>query len=167
MNGYVPKPVELKDLKAAIESAACALPAIAAAEEAASSRELAPAPAGGMLDPSRLRYLRGMGDANNPDPVDDLIDLFLADSPLHLESLRRAQEQDNPRLLEQVAHRLQSSLDNLGIPRMSEICVRLERIGVAGSTAGMAPLLAELEQAYEAVVPELLAEKGRGSGSSA
>ncbi len=168
MNGYVPKPVELKDLRLAIEGAALALPGPPAAPSQAPEDEhaLVAAPPR-LLDPSRINYLRSLGDAHNPDPVDDLIDLFLADSPLHLETLRRARNQDNPRLLEQTAHRLQSSLDNLGIPRMSEICVRLERIGMAGTTDGMAPLLAELEEAYEAVVAELLAEKGRGCGAAA
>jgi CheY-like chemotaxis protein/nitrogen-specific signal transduction histidine kinase len=161
MNGYVPKPVELKDLRLALEGAARTLPGPAAVPVQAPN-EPSPASPPRLVDSSRIDYLRGMGDAQNPDPVDDLIDLFLADSPLHLETLRRALDQDNPRLLEQVAHRLQSSLDNLGIPRMSQICVRLERLGMTGTTRGMAPLLAELEQAYEAVVPELLAEKGRG-----
>jgi two-component system, sensor histidine kinase and response regulator len=130
-------------------------PSAAAGEAAAASETV-------RVDHARIESLRLMEDADNPDLVDGLIDLFVSDSPTHIANLHRAVAEGNARLLEQTAHRFQSSLDNLGAARMSAICVRLERLGIAQRVGDAAALLTALDEEYRTVVPELLGKKGGG-----
>ncbi|MFZ5508493.1 MAG: response regulator [Pseudomonadota bacterium] len=153
MDGYLAKPIDLRDLRAVLQGLAGI---------AGIGTVPAQAPAAPVLDRTRIRALHELEDETNPGLVDDLIDMFCADSPHHLARLDQAVAEGDSRQLEQVAHRLQSSLDNLGLVEMSRLCVELERIGMSGTVAGAAALLAQLHQAYGRALPALQAEKRAG-----
>jgi two-component system sensor histidine kinase/response regulator len=77
-----------------------------------------------------------------------VVELFIADSPQHLEKLASAIASGEPELLANKAHRYLSSIENLGARRMRTHCMELERIGRAGSVVGAEAALAALRDEY-------------------
>ncbi|MBI2313112.1 MAG: response regulator [Betaproteobacteria bacterium] len=151
MDAYLTKPIEVRDLQAALEGTV-RMPAAPVA---------AVAPDDGPIDSKRLGYLREIQDEANPNVVGELIDLFIDDSPRHLANLWKAVNEQNAQALKQVAHRFRSSTENLGVRRMSAICDRLERMGMAGSVEGAMELLEQLNDEFERARQILEAEKER------
>ena len=150
MDGYIAKPVELKQLQAILESMASP-----SAEFVQPGRQKLE----GHLDRSRIDTLRMMQDENNPRLVDNLIDMFRADAPASLAAIERAVTEGNPKQLEQLSHRFLSSLGNLGLIGMCALCVELGLIGRSGKVAGAERIVADLKKEYEYGLEALMAER--------
>jgi HPt (histidine-containing phosphotransfer) domain-containing protein len=143
MNGYIAKPVELDDLRQAL------------AAQAESCKNMAPTAPGGTpaidrrrIDRRRIEQLMALQDEDNPTLVADIIELFLADTPGHLAALRAAVERDDAPALKNTAHRLLSSIENLGAMAMRAPCMALEKLGKEGTVAGAENHLVELDRAF-------------------
>ncbi len=150
MDGYLSKPIERRELRAAL---AGVMPARHVAAGDASSPGDAP------VDPRRIESLRRMDAVGGVGLLADLIDTFVEDSPGHLAQLEQAASEGDAAGLKQAAHRYRSSVANLGASRMSAICAELERVGESGHTEAAADLLAQLGQEYERVIPALHAQR--------
>ncbi|HSA03014.1 MAG TPA: Hpt domain-containing protein, partial [Candidatus Paceibacterota bacterium] len=155
MDDYLCKPVQLNELQAALERAFKTVnPGAAAAPLPQESGEE-------ILDPRVLAELRELREPDMPDPLAELIDLFLKDAPSRLQKVRTAIEQNDPNALCAAAHSLKGSASNLGARRMAEICMNLEKQARVGFLADAPDLLQGVEQEYVKVQAALEAEKSK------
>jgi CheY-like chemotaxis protein len=103
-----------------------------------------------ILEPTALANLRKtVGD--DPAFVAELIDTFLDDAPQLLADLRQALEQGDAAKLRLTAHSLKSNSAEFGALTFSGLCQELEALGKAGTLAGAADLVSQLEEVYEKV----------------
>ena len=147
MDGHVAKPIALADLAQALTRAVGLVGADGAAGEGIEV----------VLDRVRLEHLRAMQDDAAPTLVRDLIDLFVADMPGHLASLTEALDASDAPRLARLAHRLLSVTENLGLPRLSALCIDIERLARQNHLARAAHLVALLAPAHETAQAALLA----------
>lgn len=137
MTAYVSKPVELEDLRAVL----CEVAGVGKkpSEEADTT----------VIDRRRIDQLFALQDESNPTLVADIVELFLSDSPKHLENLASAVSEQSPERVKATAHRFLSSIENLGAQRMRLHCMELERLGKSGRLDGAAAHLAGLEREFD------------------
>jgi HPt (histidine-containing phosphotransfer) domain-containing protein len=89
--------------------------------------------------------LRELQEEGEPDILKELIELFLADVPPQLKALREAEEREDARSVERIAHTLKGSSSNMGALRMVTLCAELEEIGRSGDLAPAPVLISRLE----------------------
>ena len=153
VDAYVSKPVELNDIRAVLSSVAVAARAVPQPE---TPGDAAPP----VIDLRRIAQLRDLQDAESPALLADLIRLFLADSPQHLEALAAAIRTGQSARLGDAAHRYLSGIENLGAQRMRLTCVALERMGRGDSLDGADDLLHRLAGEFAEARVELAALLG-------
>ncbi|MDA8256199.1 MAG: response regulator [Betaproteobacteria bacterium] len=151
MDAYVSKPVELDQIRAVL-TAVCQ-----GRVTTPSSANENPSDETPVIDRRRIEQLRDLQDAQQPRMLAELIAMFLADSPEHLQQLTAAIHRGDPARLADLAHRYLSSVENLGARRMRGHCMELERMGRAGSVAGADRILEQLQREL-ALACETLAE---------
>jgi HPt (histidine-containing phosphotransfer) domain-containing protein len=95
-----------------------------------------------------------MGE-DEPEVMEELIDLFVENSRRALDTMSAAVEQQQSNTLYETAHSLKASSASLGALELSACCLELERLGKAADFAPMPPLLARAEAAYAAACAEL------------
>jgi CheY-like chemotaxis protein/HPt (histidine-containing phosphotransfer) domain-containing protein len=151
IDGYVAKPIDVGMLAAALTKVALLVRSGAQTHQGS----------GDVLDTSRLEHLRLMQDDSQPSLVRELIDMFVADSPGHLGALSGALAAADAPQLGRLAHRFLSVTQNIGAPRMSDLCVEIERLSRQGQLEGARPLVKALGQERERVHTALLAARSR------
>ncbi len=104
-----------------------------------------------VLDRRVLEELRQYSD-DSQDLVEELVTLFLADSPLQLMALQQALRDANWGEVERRSHRLKGSAGSIGAERLRELCQEIEEYARRGE-------LAMPEEASTAVSTELEALK--------
>jgi signal transduction histidine kinase/DNA-binding response OmpR family regulator len=145
MDDYVAKPIQAKELLAAVAGAV--LPAV----EKRESLPAEPRPEE-ILD--RLTALaRVDGDANL---LGELAGLFLADSARLLSAVEEAVARGDAKALERAAHALKSSVGNFAAHAAFQAAARLEMLGRQGDLAEAQEAYAALEQEIERLRPALL-----------
>jgi CheY-like chemotaxis protein/HPt (histidine-containing phosphotransfer) domain-containing protein len=126
MNDYISKPVKLPELQAALQQAVWS-----AAPAAAPTPPFPPAAAAGesllVLDTTVLAALRDLRDPDEPDPVPELIQLFLQDAPQRLAALDDAVARTEASGVREAAHSLKGSSNNIGARRLAHLCDELEQ----------------------------------------
>ena len=116
MNATITKPVHLPDLRATIESVTSDN-AITQPSKRPKAPALEEVP---ILDPTVLENLREMGEPGEPDPVEELIELFLEDAPMRLEKMVEGIEKQDLDLARVASHSLKGSARNLGALALSD-----------------------------------------------
>ena len=144
MNDYVAKPVELDDVRHALERSVPAAPVPQAPIE-----ELP------VIERRRIGHLLELQDEETPTLVADIVHLFFSDSPKHMDNIASALERSDSAALMACAHRFLSSIENLGAMRMRQHCMELERLGKSGSFEGTQALLAGVRAEFVQVQREL------------
>jgi two-component system, sensor histidine kinase and response regulator len=76
--------------------------------------------------------------------LDEVVQLFLVESPKLLTQMQQALLRHEPHMLELAAHCLKGELGYLGVPEASEAAQKLEDAGRTGEMEGAAALLAGL-----------------------
>lgn len=102
------------------------------------------------VDLSRLLKLREMQIAGEQDIVDELVQLYLRDAPLHLTALRKALATSNMVAAQREAHTLMGSSLNLGAFQMASLCEDMEESARRARRAG-GTLLEEVESEFARV----------------
>ena len=149
VDAYVSKPVELTDISDVLRT-------VSSAPTSAPKRSMVAAdPA--VIDRRRIEHLQALQDAANPSLVKDIIELFLNDSPQHLDQLAAQLAAGDAGKLANGAHRYLSSVENLGALRMRAACMELERIGRGGDLAGADAVLRQLRAEFDPARAELTA----------
>jgi two-component system, sensor histidine kinase and response regulator len=153
MDDYISKPVLLTELEAALNRAV----------EILSPREpLTPAaPAPDILDPVVLAGLRDLRQPGEPDPLAEVADLFLEDTPARLLQLHTHLTGADTAALSSSAHSLKGSASNLGARHLAALCLSLEKQARENNLAGAKLLLDQVEQEFKRVKQALEWEKTR------
>ncbi len=89
----------------------------------------------------------------------EILDLFLADTPSLLVTIREAIKAEDAAMLKYAAHSLKGSASNLGIRKMYYLCFTLQELGSQGFFLKAAQALAELEAEFSRVKSILEAYK--------
>ena len=151
MNDYLPKPVTQESLERLLAKWDLALSETGEHSpdegEARSSEE--------GLDPEKVAELRELGGDSGPGWLESLLEHFMLDASGRVGKLREALAGGDARAFEEVAHALKGSCATLGVTPMRAIAERLQAMGRAGSLAGAAPLIADLERAMAEAEPRL------------
>jgi HPt (histidine-containing phosphotransfer) domain-containing protein len=142
MDAYVSKPLELDDLRGVLT----AVIGHHAAEEG-------DAP---VIDRRRIDQLVELQDESNPTLAFDIIELFINDSPKHLQNIADALARESAEALVSAAHRFLSSIENLGAHRMRRHCMELEQRGRAGALNGADAVLDQLRREFDIARQHLL-----------
>lgn len=90
------------------------------------------------------------------DLLKEVVELFLDDYPSTLEKIKAAVASHNASALEHSAHSLKGSVSTFGANRAFEAAFSLEKQGRSGDLTGASEGLLQLEQALEALRPELV-----------
>lgn len=101
------------------------------------------------IDYSVLDKLRGLQIEGAPDVVASIINIYLANSPVLLNEVKRAAEAGDSETLRRASHTLKSSSANVGALQLSESCRELEGIVRANALAKDAEKIVKLVAAIE------------------
>ena len=107
------------------------------------------------LDPARWETLTALQEATGSDFLDEVIDLFMSDTPQRLSALRDAVATRDAAAGERMAHSLKGSCSNIGAQVVGSLAAEAEARLAQGSFEGVDDLLARLEsettRAFEAL----------------
>jgi CheY-like chemotaxis protein len=147
MDDYVSKPVKLAELEAAL------LRGMAASVDLGVPPEV--------IDPVVITGLRQMRRSGQPDPVIELIDLFLREAPQQLDAMNAAASKRDVSSLAQVlsaSTSLKGSAFNLGARSLAAMCDEIEQCAKSWSMEDVLPLiqrgkeeLARVQEALEKI----------------
>ncbi len=98
------------------------------------------------VDVEMLRSLRELQMDGESDLVAELVDIYLADAPTQIAAMREAIASGNAVALRLAAHTLKGSSGSLGASHLAALCKELEELAQAGSVAGAAGKLAEVDR---------------------
>src|SRR5213079_2804241 len=116
MDDYISKPIQLDTLENVLPRATDSI-----------RRAAAPSPSNtAAIDPSAIDVLRQLRRPDRPDPVIELIDMFVRDTPERLHRLRTAVDQYNAEDLAAVAHSLRGCASSIGATQLANLCQKLE-----------------------------------------
>ena len=131
MDDYVPKPVPIDQLVAALRRCTRRSAGFLLRPE--------------LFDAGVLNLLVGDGD---DDAVRDLLDTFMADSEQALKELRNAVRNGDCEAIAAVAHQFKSTSAAVGANALNEACTALESHARAGERRGLRPGLQEIESQF-------------------
>ncbi|HXJ58892.1 MAG TPA: response regulator [Verrucomicrobiae bacterium] len=143
MNDYLTKPLHLYELDAVLQRALLRLQPGPPTSDADLSAELGPE----SLDRSILDGLRELREPGQPDPLRELIELFLRDARPRLTRMDEAVATAAFPALAADSHALKGSASNLGARRLAQLCSTLEKQAKNGD-ADSAATLAEVSQEF-------------------
>jgi PAS domain S-box-containing protein len=150
MDDYISKPIQLDALETALQRA---IDSIRRADAAETKR---PGPS---IDTTAIDLLRQLRRPDKPDPVSELIDMFVRDTPERLHKLRTAVTQYNAEDLAAVAHSLRGCASSIGATELARLCQKLEENAERRAVQISTPLLREIENEFDRVCHELTLEK--------
>ena len=105
------------------------------------------------VDLSSLTTLRQLQKPGASDAVGRIVDRFLEETTQRLALLHVSVLKNDLKLLEQSAHALKGVAGTVGANEMHDLAYQLEQLGRAGSMAGVATLVDDLEAAYRRAKP--------------
>ncbi len=144
MDGFLSKPVLIRELQAALRSVA-APPASA------------PAPAGEppLLDPAYIDRLRQLEAVSGRSVVGEIIESFLGEAPRRVSRMREGLAAGDGEALAFTAHALKGSSAQLGALRLADLSHSLERQTRESTLAGAAETIDEIEREIGRLAPAM------------
>ena len=142
MNDYVPKPLRREQLRLAFKR--CGVPVVAEANGPAGDA----APENNVLDATQLRQLRELPGRQRPTLLQEVVEVFLRETPAALATLRGLVEQRDSAGTVMLAHRLAGSCANLGGEPMRQTAHAVEHAAEAGDWAAMPEMLMSLDREW-------------------
>jgi HPt (histidine-containing phosphotransfer) domain-containing protein len=115
------------------------------------------------VDIDILLSLAEAQDADEPDLVVELIDLYLADTPRHIVAMHEALASNDQRMLARAAHALKGSSSTLGAVQVAQSCEDLERLAPALPVSEVAGFVERLEEELATVRDVFLVERQKRS----
>ncbi|MDH5514195.1 MAG: ATP-binding protein [Gammaproteobacteria bacterium] len=101
-------------------------------------------------------FLALYGDMHADESLlDRVIDIYLQEAPVALQSMRDAINDTDPEALRRVAHKFRSSSMQLGASHMSSLCGQLEKLGHLGTTDNGWAILSDMEDELARIRYEL------------
>ena len=111
------------------------------------------------VDLSLIESMRDMREEGGEDPLGELIDMYLRDCPLHIDSIEKAHQAEDPAALKLASHSLKGSSSNLGMLPLAKIASLIEEAAKAGDLEPVPGLLGALKQCFQEIVVILEREK--------
>ena len=167
MDDYLAKPYTVEQLHAMLArwlpaGRSGTAPATTGASAVPNTATAPPGAAPRALDPQALASIRELELPDQPAVLDQVIGLFLSDTPKQLQRLRAAASTGDAHALAQIAHNLKSGSRNLGARELGQLCERLEHLARHGDVAGAAALAAPVHHEFLLVRPLLEVEIAHG-----
>ena len=110
------------------------------------------------VDDTVLESLKELGGEDDPGLFNELVDVFLVDTPPRIDTMEAAVRDGDCEALMAAAHSLKSSAANMGAVRLSGICKLLESSSRAGESA-LGDAVESARQEFEAVARILKAAR--------
>jgi CheY-like chemotaxis protein len=161
MNDYLGKPVKLVELQTVLQRGGDRLGVSPVAPQPEAGGGGAANEDEARLDAKVFEGLRALREPGEPDPLAELIDLYLADAPGRIAALAAAVEKLDLESLRTAAHSLKGSSSNLGARKLARLASRLEQAVRTGGLEGAQGLVAQIREEYEAVRNLLEGERAR------
>jgi HPt (histidine-containing phosphotransfer) domain-containing protein len=155
MDDYLSKPVKLEELRTALDRFSKTRIATTVTGNTLSNEPMTASP----INAKAIASIRELGEPGEPDPLAELIDLFLADTPVALESLRKACDDRDSVALNRVAHTIKGSCGNFGAQRMAGLCQQVETAAKEKDFESAGELLPKVETEYALVKAALESER--------
>lgn len=107
--------------------------------------------------------LLSLGDEGDASLLTDLIQMFLEDAPVKLNSIKTGFAKRDMHQVEKAAHSMKGSAGNLGATEVQNLCDQLQRACRTPNPEEIAGLVAQLEVPFTQVLRDLrgLLEKHR------
>jgi PAS domain S-box-containing protein len=157
MDDYLCKPLETAELLAALGRAGVSMRTLPLPPAPAA----APLSSASVLDQNVLDKLRGLRQPGEPDPVVELIDLFLEDMPKHTRKMEEALKREDAAGLKSAAHSLKGSSRNMGALRLGQLCADLETQAKEGNLTQAPQLFADIQAEFAEVQKALESERSK------
>ena len=106
------------------------------------------------LEASALQNLRDLGGV---EFLTEVVDVFLADAPALMASLRSSLERGDTEELRRAAHTLKSNGSTLGAVAFAKLCHTVEQHARDGVLDGVSELVVQIEQEFPALQEALAA----------
>ncbi|MEP6901725.1 MAG: PAS domain S-box protein [Actinomycetota bacterium] len=152
MDDYISKPVKIDTLKQTLER--WIFTTNNRAESISeNSKSLFQKDARQVIDLSILSSLRDLQQPDEPDLVTKLIDLFIKDGRVRLQSLQNALIDGDSSIIKKEAHSVQGSAANIGAQYMARLCEELEQ--KANQTKEAEILITQLDHEFGQVIKTL------------
>ncbi|RZT11417.1 Signal transduction histidine kinase [Duganella sp. CF402] len=155
MDDYLSKPFTQQALGQTL-SRWISLPRIAAPAAEAAPPLVAASPTtiapmdGSAINHQALDNIRALSATNGDALLERVVHAFLHDTPAQLQALQRAIAAGDAEQVRKAAHSLKSSAANVGAEALAARSKELEQLGRNHTTAGAAPLLADMEHSFQA-----------------
>ena len=104
-----------------------------------------------LLDPSALEALRSISPEGDNTFLNELIDIYLTDTPKQLAALEEALARQEAAAVIRSSHSIKGSSGNFGATRLAQVAQEIESHGKAGNLPAAAALLGELKNQYALV----------------
>jgi CheY-like chemotaxis protein len=148
MDDYISKPIRVEELVQALKQSQPYL----------KNPDLEPMPSSA-VEAQVLQAFRNAMGPNASTYLTQLIDIYLEETPLLLQSIGTAVTQTDAAAMQQAAHTLKSSSAALGAITLSKLCEDLEQIGNSKTTTGASEIMPTIQSEYEKVKAALLLER--------
>jgi len=153
MNAHLPKPVRAAVLARVLQHWT-GNPVVTPNETAMSDTS--------PLDPEVLASLKELG-GDDPSIFNELVELFLSDTPERMRSLETAQASGDPEAVAASAHALKSSCGNLGAMALYEMFRDIESSGKSGDVDAIESLIPKVRSEFVRVEDALRREAAGGN----
>ncbi|MBP7687251.1 MAG: PAS domain S-box protein [Thermoflexales bacterium] len=140
MDDYLSKPIQVKELQAALERWGQNLCPIEPA---------APDEPPAMIDWSKLDDLRALQADGDGDFALEMVNLYLESVPALIDAIRQSIAAADAPGLQRNAHTLKGSSASLGVLQVAARCADLEKLGRDRTVEGGQALLSEVEQEFD------------------
>ena len=150
MDDYIPKPVTVQQLEAALT------------RWRPQTGQRTPDEA---VDANALAALRDLQGAGRPDLLAELIAVYLRDTPPRLTALHEAVARADAEALRRAAHSLKGSSSQIGAVQIARLCAELEGQVRTADLTGAPDTLRRLDEAFDRVRAHLQALAGQWSAS--
>ncbi len=108
-----------------------------------------------VLDPAVIESLRRLNQPGEPDVVQEVLTLFIAEAPMRLAAVAGAVEVGDATALQRAAHAMKGSAAAIGATAFQRICGDLEEMGRAGSLAGARDAVESMRSVYASLHAEI------------
>jgi signal transduction histidine kinase/DNA-binding response OmpR family regulator/HPt (histidine-containing phosphotransfer) domain-containing protein len=150
MNDYVSKPVQIKELVAALiragEKVEQPSSPFAPPKSNFAKPKIEKLP---VLDKAIVEELRQFQSEAEPDLLQSMFDLFQAETPSIMATIKTAIGQNQAETLSKAAHKLKGSCYSFGAMEMGAVCLQLERMGLNNNLQETYPLVEELDNTFD------------------
>ena len=141
MDDYIAKPVRQDDLAAAIDRWSLARETNNGHCEKPTNDTL-------LLDESVLEGVSDLADDDNPDLLEQLLGMFVHETPRRTELIRQAMGMGDPYRVCEIAHMIKGTCSQLGLVAMVSLCQQLEDRAQSHGLGDCNAIIVNLEQTY-------------------